>query len=755
MAEGERRLAVLMLTDIVGYTALAQKDEALALELLEEHNRLLRPLFRSWGGREVKSTGDGFLVEFPSALEATRCAIEIQRALHERNAAAPPERRLRVRIGLHLGDVVHREGDLFGDGVNLVSRVEPLAPPGGICLTRQVYDHVWNKLELPLVSLGRRELKNVQLPLEVYRVVLPWEGPSREAPRDRSRIAVLPLANISPDPKDEYFADGMTEELIYTLSKISGLHVIAHTSVMRYKDVRKSVAEIGRELGVGTVLEGSVRKAGDRLRITVQLVDTESQAHLWSERYDRELEDVFAIQSEIAEEVAKALRVQLLAEEKRLVEAVEAAPHRAANTEAYILYLKGRYFLHKFTEEGLRKALEHFERALEIEPNYAAAYAGIADAYTFLMEWGLVQPQEAQARAKEAAEKALELDDTLAEAHASLALIHLVFEEAIEAGERELKRALELNPSYAPAHLYYAHVLQAQGRMEEALVESRKALELDPLFPFSHVGVGRMLQDMGRLEEAIEHYRRALELEPNFVIARFDLVRAKQLIGDWPGAEAEIKEALALDPKNLWAHMLYAYHLIYAGRREEGLAELEEALELEPELGQRTAEVGSLLCLARCYDRAIEQLEGRLALAPKDGLAHFSLGWAYLWKGEPEEALAAFERARAAFAGGHRQLDLWATAGSGVAYARMGQRDRAVRVLQDLLGRPPQKDRSAAIARVYLHLGELEQAFTWLEKAYEDKDPWVRTIKAQPDFDEVRTHPRYLALLGKLGLGDP
>ena len=750
--EGEaRRLAAIMLTDIVGYTALAQENEPLALELLEEHNRLLRPLFQGFGGREIKSTGDGFLVEFPSALEATRCAIEIQKALQDRNAAASPGRRIEVRIGLHVGDVLHREGDVFGDGVNIASRIEPLAPPGGICLTRQVYDHVWNKIDLPLVSLGKKELKNVQLPMEVYRVVLPWEEvPHRgDQPLDRSRIAVLPLANISPDPKDEYFADGMTEELIYTLSKIGGLHVIAHTSVMQYKGAPKSVTEIGRELRVGTVIEGSVRKAGNKLRITVQLIDVESQAHLWSQRYDRELEDVFAIQSEIAEEVAEALEVRLMVEERRLVE-----KERAGSPEAYILYLKGRYFLNRFTEEGLRKAIEYFEQALAQDPDYAAAYAGIADAYTFLMEWGLVQPQEAYSKAKEAAEKALELDETLAEAHASLALIQLVFEDDIEAGERELRRALELNPNHAPAHLYYAHVLLAQGRIEEALAESRKALELDPLFPFSHIGVGRMLQNMGDLDGAMEQYHRALEIDPSFIIARFELVRAKQIAGDWPGAEAEIGKALELDPDNLWAHILRAYHLMFIGRTEEGLAELERVLELDPDFARRSVEVGDLLYFARRYDRAIEQLSRRLAMVPKDGQAHLYIGQAYIWRSMYEEAQAAFQEARAAFGGLHRQLDLWATAGLGIAYARMGKRDEALKVLQDLMGRPEQPDRASAIARLCFHLGEVERGFGWLEKAYEHRDPWLRTLKAQPDFDGVRSDPRFIALLKRMGLGD-
>jgi len=241
----------------------------------------------------VKCTGDGFLVEFSSALQAVRCAVEIQRALHERNAAVPLDRVIHLRIGIHVGDVVHRGGDIFGDGVNITARIEPLAQPGGICLSRQVYDQVWNKTDLRMASLGKKELKNVKVPVEVYEMLLPWMENVVLASRaeDRSRLAVLPLVSMSPEPGDEYFADGLTEELIFTLSKVSGLQVIALTSVMKYQGAKKAVSEIGSELAVGSVLEGSVRKAGNRLRITLQLIDVATESHLWAEEYDRTLRE--------------------------------------------------------------------------------------------------------------------------------------------------------------------------------------------------------------------------------------------------------------------------------------------------------------------------------------------------------------------------------------------------------------------------------------------------------------------------------
>src|SRR2546422_2675861 len=302
LSQGERRLAAIMFTDMVDYTTMSAKNETLALALLEEHRQLLRPVFARHGGREVKTIGDGFLVEFPSALEAVRCALEIQQLMYKRNQDVPSERKMLLRVAVHLGDVEHRDGDVYGDAVNIASRIQSLADPGGICITQQVFDHVRNNEEFRTVALGQNQLKNVQIPTEVYTVL-----PSTERTKlttnevlEPRRVAALPLAIISSDQQDEYFADGLTEEIINTLSMIPGLRVIARTSVMKYKQVNKSVGEIVRELKVGTILEGSVRKAGGRLRITIQLIDVGSEAPIWAQKYDRELEDVVKIQTDIA-----------------------------------------------------------------------------------------------------------------------------------------------------------------------------------------------------------------------------------------------------------------------------------------------------------------------------------------------------------------------------------------------------------------------------------------------------------------------
>jgi len=266
-SQPQRRLAAIMFTDMVGYTALGQRDESLSLALVEEQRKLLRPIFKRHNGKEINTMGDAFLVDFPNALDAVRCAYDVQRTSREFNISQPPERRIRLRIGLHLGDVLESHGDISGDAVNVASRIHSLAEDGGICVTRQVYDQVQNKFDLPLKSLGSRSLKNVSAPLEVYRMVLPWEREQKStaAQLETSRVAVLPFANISPDPNDSYFADGITEEIISTLSGVSGLNVVSRTSVMGYKGTTKRVKEIGGELEAGSVLEGSFRKAGNRI----------------------------------------------------------------------------------------------------------------------------------------------------------------------------------------------------------------------------------------------------------------------------------------------------------------------------------------------------------------------------------------------------------------------------------------------------------------------------------------------------------
>ncbi|MDA4119091.1 MAG: tetratricopeptide repeat protein [Thaumarchaeota archaeon] len=566
MQQADRRLSSIMFTDMVGYTSLSQTDEALALLLLEEHRQIVRPIFTRHGGKEVKTLGDGFLIEFPSVLDAVRSAVEVQEALRSRNLSTPKERRIQLRIAVHLGDVEHREGDVYGDAVNLASRVHELAEPGGICITGQVYDLIRNNREFRTASLGRRQLKNVNVLIEAYRVLLPGEKavPSGSA-LEPKRVAVLPLTMLSSDAQDEYLADGLTEEVINTLSTIPGLKVIARTSTMRYKGANKGAGEIARELNVGTILEGSVRKAGSKVRVAIQMIDARTEEQVWAQKYDRELEDVFAIQSDIAGKVAEALKVQLLKEQRALFE--RKAPE---NIDAYVLYLRGRQQLGQMKKDDVKRAIGYFEEAAQKDPSYASAYTGLADSYTQMgrHQW-FMRPREAFEKARSYAKKALEIDDILAEAHSSLGAIQIIFDWDWKKAEEEFRRAIQLNPNYAAAHYWYSLLLLTNGRLDEAVEEAEAAHVLDPLSRVVGMGLVQAYLFAGRYDAAIEECIRHLDIDPSYPVAHDFLVHLYVQKGMFEDATREA-EALAMvsDRKEeSQAHMVYS--ALASGKTEE------------------------------------------------------------------------------------------------------------------------------------------------------------------------------------------
>jgi len=539
LPEGARRLAAIMFTDMVGYTTLGQKNESLSLALVDEQRKLIRPILNKHDGREVKTMGDSFLVEFSSALNAVRCAYDIQRAAREFNISLPEERRVHLRIGVHLGDVMHSRGDISGDAVNVASRINHLADDGGVCLTRQVWDHVQRKFELSLKSLGPQSLKNVNAPVEVYRMEMPWDKKraTQTAELDKKRIAVLPFANMSPDPADEYFADGLTEELISRLSLVRGLNVIARTSVMNYKKKDKQISEIGAELGAGSIVEGSFRKAGGKIRVTTQLIDVSDDQHVWAQSYDRNLDDVFAVQTDIAKQVSDALKVKILDEE---IESIDRKP--TESTKAYTLYLRGRYHFNRRGVEDIVKASEYFGQAVREDERFALGYVGLADCYAVLSNIGIDSGANHQ-KAKIAAAKGLELDGDLAEAHATRGLI-LLQEFNLREAEEEFRKAIELKPNYAPAHHWYARLLVSKLSWDEALKQIERAVELDPFSQVINLNHAHYYRRRGDYDKALELYKKAAELDPNFAMAHFDLAVIYGRMKRWADMKLEAKIAI-------------------------------------------------------------------------------------------------------------------------------------------------------------------------------------------------------------------
>ena len=498
-ADGEeRRLAAIMFTDMVGYTLATEKNESKAMAMLDEQRNVVRSQLVGHSGREVKTIGDAFLVEFASSLSAVKCAVAIQESMHERNTSRQTEEQNNIRIGLHLGEVLERSGDIYGDAVNIASRIEPLAPPGGVCVSRQVYENVVNKTGYSFESLGRRELKNVPTPLEVYRVVMSWEGTKPQAragtlPADR--VAVLPFVNISPDPEDEYFADGLTEELISKLSQVGGLKVIARTSVMNYKRKEKNASEIGAELGAGTLVEGSVRKAGGKIRVSVQLIDSNTEEHRWATNYDRNLDDIFAVQSEIASKVTESLPGKLLRP--------SATTRRGdtRNVEAYTAFMRARELMHRDSEPFLRNALQLFKQAVELDPGFARGWIGLGACHARLGVYGFVARDEAMPPAYEALGKAFEIDPDLPEAHALRGLFAW-FDDKFTVAEAENRKAIELNPNLAESYENLALLESSMGALDESIRLMEKARELNPLSPLVPF-LGQLYFYRGREEEAL------------------------------------------------------------------------------------------------------------------------------------------------------------------------------------------------------------------------------------------------------------
>jgi adenylate cyclase len=547
-----------MFTDLVGFTRLGQQDEEAALRLRREHQALLRPIFLQFAGREVKTLGDGFLVEFPSAVESVRCAVEIQRAIGLRNSSVGPDDQILLRVGLHLGDVVEEEGDIVGDTVNVASRIEPLAEPGGICLSATIYEQVRNKLPVVIERVGARNLKSVQEPVEIYRVVVggrrapPPTPPSPPSPN--LRLAVLPLANLSADAADEFFADGLTDELISRTAQVPQLRVIARTSVQRYKGSPKSIREVGDELDVRVALEGSVRKSGNRVRIAVQLVDVRSEAHIWSMRYDRSFDDIFEIQDDIAGNVARSVATHLTgAAPGALPPSVSTAPD-TSDMEAYSLFLHGRQlFGEKGSIESIRTALSLFEGAVARDEKFARARVGIAETLLWLATEGAAPFRIAEDRAFQELQTALGIHDGIAEAHSVLAGLYLGSDRFIEC-EREARRAMELNPSLADPYRWLAQLAAGQGDIGEAvhLLEAARKLNPDDINVLSFLG--RALAYSGREAEALAFWaatKSRIRFRTNAHMSEYYLGK-----GDLGKADESVREMEGVRPESPWT-MVY------------------------------------------------------------------------------------------------------------------------------------------------------------------------------------------------------
>jgi len=564
---------------MVGYSALAQRNDRLAQELLEEHRALLRPIFPRFNGTEIKTIGDAFLVEFHSALEAAQCAIEIQRALAKRNHDVPNDRRVEIKIGIHIGDVVHRGGDVYGDGVNIASRIEPLAGAGGICISMDVERQIRNALEARFEKLAPTELKNISVAMDLFRIVLPWEtqgsslreashsergkesqsrltsapmkavwsaallllligagwwvvrysakpakpaavpatsaagsAPASAAPViDPKSIAVLPFANMSEETNNAFFADGMHEDLLTTLAAVRELKVVSRTSVEQYRATTKSMRQIAQELSVAYVLEGSVRRAGNKVRVTGQLIRAGSDEHVWAKSYDRDVTDIFAIQGELATEIAGALQAAISPQEKSLIER-----RPTDNPQAYDLFLKARAFLKGFNSDlSMPQAEQLLLDAVKLDPNFAEAWAylSLVDVTAVFSETD--HTPERLAKAKTAIETAVRLAPGNPEVIEMQGNYYYYGYRDYARAAEQYQRLLLLRPNSADALRQIGLLYRRQGRWTEALASLRQAAQLDPHDIQNINNLAGALQGFRLYDDAIKEFRRSVEIAPD------------------------------------------------------------------------------------------------------------------------------------------------------------------------------------------------------------------------------------------------
>jgi len=513
-----RQLAAIMFSDIAGYTALMGEDESGAFELLKNNRQMQKPLIERFGGQWIKEIGDGVLASFSTVTDAVKCACSIQ----EGTAMIP---KLKLRIGIHQGEVIFEDGDVFGDGVNIASRLQALAPIGGIWVSESIYQNVSNKKDIEIFFAKEELLKNVKERMRIYEIRTSQSPPSVIVPQStyidfakiipEKSIAVLPFLNLSNDPEQEYFSDGMAEEIINSLSHLKDLKVAGRSSSFQFKGNKIDLKEIKEKLGVHTVLEGSVRKYGNIIRLTVQLINVEDGFHLWSERYERTLDNIFAIQDEIAFAITEKLKVTLLEKERASITKVYTE-----NTQAYEFYLKGRFYLNR-RGISIVESLGLFEKAIDLDPDFALAHAGLADACLLSSLYCFKPVNEVMPKAKNAANRSLELDPSLYEPHSSLGFYYAAYEWDWAKSKEHFLKALEMNPTYVLGCCWYSiyYLAWVEGKFQEAEKLSQFAIKLDPLTTFPYAALGTVYYTFGKYEESIQTANAAIELDAGSYIS--------------------------------------------------------------------------------------------------------------------------------------------------------------------------------------------------------------------------------------------
>lgn len=546
-----RQLAAIMFTDIAGYTALMGDDERKAIDLLNTNRHVQRPLIEQYGGKWIKEIGDGILASFSTVTNAVMCAGAIQFSCRDL-----PD--LKLRIGIHLGEVVFENDDVFGDGVNIAARLQSIAPIGGVWVSESVYNNIANKKDIESKFIRQEVLKNVKEPVNIYEVMIdgffqnnhpnPSKGVSLQNTPQKS-IAVLPFVNMSADPEQEYFSDGIAEEILNSLAHLKDLKVAGRSSSFQFKGKNDDLRGVGEKLGVSSVLEGSVRKQGNRLRITAQLINVKDGFNLWSERFDRNMDDIFAIQEEIALAITEKLKITLLSTERNIISKIYTQ-----NPEAYELYLKGRFNLNR-RGSSLIPALQYLKQAIDADPDFAVAYAEYANVCLLLGYYSQKAPVEVMPMAKQAAEEAIRLDNTLCEPYTSLGYYYSGYKFNGEEGKRNFEKSIELNPHYALGHYWFALFYYSflEGKFEEAEKHAKIAVDLEPFSAITQSGYALILFCARKYEEAIKIAKISIEQDANTFLSHFTMGHAYIEIGRFEDAQDAFKFAMKISNRHQWA----------------------------------------------------------------------------------------------------------------------------------------------------------------------------------------------------------
>ena len=640
-----RQLVAIMFTDIVGYTSLMEEDEEKAFELLHINRELQQPLVAQYMGNWIKEIGDGVLATFNTVTDAAACAINIQQAC--RNIAG-----LQLRIGIHLGEVIFENNDVFGDGVNIASRIQAMASIGGIWISEAVNKNLTNKKEIHTKFVNEVKLKNVKDGVQIYEIVFTGDLPEAVGqPPHRTQntkqgsdksIAVLPFVNMSNDPEQEYFGDGIAEEILNSIVHLRDLKVAGRTSSFQFKGKNVDLREIGEKLSVSNVLEGSVRKQGGKLRITAQLIKVEDGFHLWSERYDRDMGDIFAIQDEISFAITEKLKITLLENDRDKI-----TKTYTQNTEAYDLYLKGRFYINR-RGPTILAGIQCLQKAIDLDPGFALAYAGLADALSLSASWGLVKPNLVMDKVKQTAYKAIQLAPLLCEPYCSLGFYYNVFERDWEKAKKNFLKSIELNPCYPQAHYLY-------GWDYLSWVE-----------------------------------------------------------GDFAEAEKHGEIAIKLEPLSAICYAIYAQILVAARKFKEGLALCKTGIELDS--NSFLCHLGEGFCYTglQQYEEAINSYKNAMRISNGHHFSLTALIWTYCIMGNIKEA--------------------------GTLFNELKEKSKKEYVTNTLIG----------LSSAYL--GDLDEAFDYFQKGYEDPEPFLLSLKYVTWVPvSLKTDPRFKELLKKIG----